>query len=307
MMRSEHAVELREHAIGWRIQRLDVHIRDRTDNSGLIMGILANILRRLPNLRILTFAITGHGYYDRYKVLPDNVLQATNACRDTLQLINWYGGAMFSSKSWASFLENHPRLEAINVPVVLTQPGNSHIFLDSLKSIYVHSDISLSDMLWNINLPSINHAIYDNVYHSYHSLLKIGSKLTSIQINILRHDLDFAANRALSRIATTCKNLARLDLVIGKWMVPFFSIPESVHTMAIRIVAHQIPRRSLKTFFDMIHNILFSSPSVKTLCFKDRRNVRALRAHSQALRSNLAAILILGVNVMDHESRPLVV
>jgi hypothetical protein len=41
MLRSEHAVELQElespHAIGWRIQRLDVHMRDRTDNPGLMI------------------------------------------------------------------------------------------------------------------------------------------------------------------------------------------------------------------------------------------------------------------------------
>ena len=53
------------------------------------MDILADILRRIPNLRVLTFSITVRGYGDSF--LPQKVLQATNACRDTLRLVNWYG------------------------------------------------------------------------------------------------------------------------------------------------------------------------------------------------------------------------
>ena len=318
MLRSEHAVELLEsespHAIGWRIQRLDVHMRDRTDNPGLIMDILADILRRLPNLRVLTFAITGHGYDDPFNYLPYSVLQATNACRDTLRFLNWYGGVRPSSNTWASFLENHPRLEAINAPVTLTQLGNSHIVLDSLKSIYIHCRTPAShiqDMLWNINLPSIHHAIYDVTWtdqglSSSHDdfLRKVGSKLTSIQIIISRNDVLYFM--PLSRIVATCKNLTRVDLVTFGWLIPLsFSIPESVHTLGIRVNNRQIPKHSLEAFFSSICNVLSRFPSVNTFYFMDQRNVRALRAHSQALSSNLAGILILGINVMDHEGRPL--
>ena len=320
MLRSEQAVELQDsespHAIGWRIQRLDVHMRDRIDNPGLIMDILADILRRLPNLRVLTFAITGHGYSDFYgNYLPENILQATNACRDTLRLFNWYGGLEPSSNTWASFLENHPRLEAINAPVALTQLENSHIVLDSLKSIYVHCQTN-QDMLWKINLPSIHHAICDGtIYDSMtapsphdHFLQKIGSKLTSIQIDVLRYNSNDVAYISITRISSFCKNLARMDFVTLGWrMAGFLSLPATVHTLGVRINAHQISRRCLETFFSDIHYDLFRSPSVKTFCFTDERNVRALRAHSQALSSNLAAILVLGVIVMDHRGRPLVV
>ena len=315
MLRSEHAVELQEsespHAIGWRIQRLDVHMRDRTNNPGLIMDILADILRRLPNLRILTFLITGHGY-DEY--LPEKVLQATTACRDTLRLLNWYGGVAPSSNTWASFLENHPRLEAINAPVVLTQLGNSHIVLDSLKSIYVHcrKASQIQDMFWNVNLPSIHHAICDVTSTARDSfeddfLRKIGSKLTSIQIIVMPHN--FVFNDPLSKIVATCKNLARVDIITFEWlMTPLVFIPKSVHTLGIRITApDQIQKRSLEAFFLNIRNILSRFPSVKTFCFADQRNVRALRAHPQTLGSNIAAILILGVNVVDHEGRTMVV
>jgi hypothetical protein len=316
MLRSERAVELQEsespHAIGWRIQRLDVHMRDRTDNPGLIMDILADLLSRLPNLRILTFSITGHGYGEHYNFLLAKVLQATDACRDTLRLLNWYGGVVPPFTAWASFLQNHPRLEAINAPVIILPPGNSHIVLDSLKSIYVHCRRSNTpDMLWNINLPSINHAICEVSPTSLSSssedfLRNLGSKLTSIQINMLR--LGHTSFEPLSRIADTCENLARVDLVNYEWLIPpLFCIPKSVHTLGIRVIGHQISKRSLERFFLHIYNVLCRYSSVKTFCFTDQRNVRALRAHPQALRSNLAAILTLGVDVMDYEGRPLVV
>ena len=304
-------------AIGWRIQRLDVHMRDRTDNPELIMDILADILRRLPNLRVLTFSITGHGYEDSsnpYYFLPENVLQATNACRDTLRLLNWYGGVKPSSNTWASFLENHPRLEAINAPVVLTQLGNSHIVLDSLKSIYIHCHTNPNqDILWNIDLPSIHHAVYDITstppgFSHEDFLRKISSKLTSIQINILKPNSSFVIFRTLSSIEATCKNLARVDFVTYDWLMPsFFSVPKTVHTLGIRVNAHQISRRSVEAFLLSIHHALSRFASVKTFYFTDQRNVRALRTHPQALGSNLASIFNLGVNVMDHEGHPLVV
>ena len=316
MLRSEHALESElPHAIGWRIQRLDVHMRDRTGNPGLIMDILADILRRLPNLRVLTFSITGHGYDEYCKYLPEEVLQATNACRNTLRLLNWYGGVRLSSNNWASFLENHPRLEAINAPVVLTQLGNSNIVLDSLKSIYVHCQTSTSqiqDMLWNLDLPRIHHAICDinlsGAPDSCHDdfLQKIGSKLTSIQINVMRHN--FVIYNPLPKIVSICKNLARVDFVTSQWFITsLVSIPKSVHTLGFRVNVYQIPKRKLEAFFLNIRNVLSRFPSVKKFCFTDQRNVRALRAHPEALGSNLAAILTLGVDVVDQEGRPLVV
>ena len=277
------------------------------------MNILADILGRLPNLRVLTFSITGHGYDGSYEYLPERVLRATNACRDTLRLLNWYSGVRPSSYTWASFLENHPRLEAINAPVSLSRLENSHIVLDSLKSIFVHppeSHIQDMDMLWYVNLPSIRHAICEitpTASTSFHKdfLRKILPKLTSIQINFL--SLDWVFHEPMSSIVGACKNLTRVDFITFTWLIPFLSIPKSVQTLGIRVIAHQIPRRSLEAFFSNIRDLLSCSSSVKTLCFTDQRNVRALRAHPQALRSNLAGILILGVNVMDHGGCPLVV
>jgi hypothetical protein len=290
----------------------------------LTMDILADILRRLPNLRILTFAVIGHGYNFYY--LPENVLQATNACCNTLRLLNWYGGPRPSSNAWKSFLENHTRLEAINAPVGLTQLGigNSHIVLNSLKSVYVHcrTDPSSSlteDELWNIDLPGIHHAIYDitwtnpgSSFGSHGFLPKIGPKLTSIQINCFKsgfadHDIAVAFYVVFSRIMVTCTNLARVDIVTYEWqMPPSFFIPRTVHTLGISINARQIPKRSVEALFGYMHDFLSALPSMKTVCFMDGGNVRALHAHPQTLGSCLARIIILDVNVMDHEGRPLV-
>jgi len=322
MLRSEHAVELQElsHAMGWRTQRLDVHMRDRTDDPRLIMDILADILRRLPNLRILTFAVIGHGYAasNHSYYLPENVLQASSACRDTLRLLNWYGGLGPSSNTWASFLENHPRLEEINMPVALTQLENSHIVLNSLKSVYVYPYDE--NELWNIDFPNVHNAIYDmtsiipgsEVAPRYDFLPKIGPKLTSIQINCLKsrsadNNISFRFNSAFRRIVVNCTKLARMDIVTCEWRISTaVSFPKTVHTLGIRVTAYQIPKRSVDAFFKDIHSLSSWFPSLKTICFMDKGNIRALRAHPQALSSGLARITILGVNVVDHEGRPLV-
>lgn len=327
MLRSEQAVKSQEilHTIGWQTQRLDVHMRDRTDNPQLIMDILADILRRLPNLRVLTFAVVGHGYDSQY--LPENILQATNPCRDTLRFLNWYGGLRPSSNTWASFLENHPKLEAINAPVFLTKLENSHIVLDSLKSVYIHChpdpDLSathIGDELWNINFPNIHHAIYDITttpsYFVHDDFLpKIGPKLTSIQINCLKNfyaidDIHVAFFRALIKIEATCTNLVRVDLLTHEWNLPlglFPYCPKTVHTLGIRVHVHQIPKRSLRSLFTSLRNLLMIT-SLKTICFMDQDNVRALRSHPQALSSQ-ARILNeygeCGFNIVDHEGRSL--
>ena len=323
MLRPEQPLESQDspHTIGRWTQRIDVHIRDRTDDPDLIMDILADILRQLPNLRILTFAVIGHGYNFYY--LPENVLQATNACCNTLRLLYWYGGPRPSSDAWKSFLENHTRLEAINAPVALTQLGigNSHIVLNSLKSVYVHcrTDPSSSltkDELWNIDLPAIHHAIYDLTWTTQgfnfefdDFLPKIGPKLTSIQINCLKSGVAIAVSfyNVFSRIMVTCTNLARVDIVTHDWLMPpSFFFPRTVHTLGISINVRQMSKRSVEALFGYIHDFLFLLPSMKTICFMDGGNVRALHAHPQTLRSCLARIIILDVNVMDHEGRPLV-
>ena len=322
MLRSERTVELQEspHSVGWRIQRLDVHMRDRTDNPGLIMDILADILRRLSNLRILTFAIVGHGYYLDY--FPENVLQATNACRDSLLFLNWYGGLKPFPNTWASFLENHPRLEAINVPVALTQLGNSHIVLNSLKSVYVYYSARsrVENEFWNIEMPNIHHAICDiasiipglEFAPDDEFLPKIGNKLTSIQINCLKswsadYNIIYTIYDTLFKILVNCKNLVRVDIVSHEWMLPSsYLLPQTVHTLGIKLNVHQISKRSVDVLLKSILDLLSGLPSLKTICFMDQGNVRALCAHPQVLSSNLARILNLGVNVVDHEGRPLV-
>ncbi|KAF8800055.1 hypothetical protein BYT27DRAFT_7245794 [Phlegmacium glaucopus] len=300
MLRSEHAAGLQElpHAIGSRTQRLDVHMRDRTDDPGAIMDILADILNRLPNLRILTFTLSGHGYQASH-YLPENVLQATNACRDTLRFLNFYGGLGPSSNSWASFLMNHPRLEAINAPVALTQLGNPHLVLNSLKSIYVHCYTDRSEQLEcdedrfsNIDFPNVDHAIYD--------------------VTSLTPELDFALHYEFPsriehqlRMKLNCERLARVDFVIHEWQIPtIVCFPKNVHTLGIMVTASQISAPSVYGFFRTVYDFLSYFP-VKTLCFTDQANIRALHAHPHPLSSCFDNIMRLGVKVVDREGRPL--
>ncbi|KAF8800053.1 hypothetical protein BYT27DRAFT_7200541 [Phlegmacium glaucopus] len=326
MLRSEHAVGSQElpHAIGSLTRRLDVHMHDRTDDPGAIMDILADILNRLPNLRILTFAVFGLGYKASH-YLPENVLQATNACRDTLRFLNCYGRLGPSPNSWASFLMNHPRLEAINAPVALTKLGNPHLVLNSLKSIYVHCYTDQSEsydenQLSNIDFPNIRHAIYDVTFLMpeidsalhYEFPSKMEPQLTSVQINCLKtypddHDIMFAFNKVIQRITLNCERLTRVDFVIYDWQIPIIvCFPKNVHTLGIMVTASRLSKPSVYEFLKAIHDFLSYVRSVKTLCFTDQTNIRALRAHPHALSLCLDDIMELGVNVVDRQGRSLV-
>ena len=66
-----------------------------------------------------------------------------------------------------------------------------------------------------------------------------------------------------------------------------------------------VVRRRLEIFFSFLHKVLSDSPTVRTFCFTDQRDVRTLRAHSRVLKLYLPRIHKLDVNVLDHEGRPL--
>ena len=53
---------LENRQVGWWTERLDVRMRDATKTPKIVFDTLAAILRYLPNLYILAFAVTGDGF-----------------------------------------------------------------------------------------------------------------------------------------------------------------------------------------------------------------------------------------------------
>ncbi|KAF8154539.1 hypothetical protein B0H34DRAFT_527346 [Crassisporium funariophilum] len=326
--------------VGWWTKRLDVVMRDDIKDLEGLMDTLAEIISRLPNLRVLLFGITGRGYhypqselighYSPWSVfighlhLPGNVLRAANSCRDTLTYVNWSNTICTPHISdWTSFLENHPRLESINVPCAIQE--DSRVSFDCLKTIYAYSLFgppSSTCEIWNIDMPKVRHAVYDLTTHRLGIMLdevnilffrKIGPQLTSIQLNFLEkfnteRDMNDLFKTTMQQLTYCCKNLERLDLTIYGWIIPKFELFPNVNVFGIRVTSSFISTKIIQKLFRVMFKAFVTRHrSVEKIQFLEGGNVHALRKHPQTLREVVAFMATLGVTIEDHNGQHLVV
>ncbi|KAF8960812.1 hypothetical protein BDZ97DRAFT_2077299 [Flammula alnicola] len=311
MIRSQKSVDSNEqvNSIGWWTKRLDVSMRDSADDPGAIMATLADIMTCLPNLRILTFSITGQ-FYDR--VLPSTVLESLT-CRDTLKFVHWYIFPQPTTQAWTSFLENHPYLESINGNFRISP--NSHIQLNSLKMVHVPDIANIGDEheIWQIDLPAIRYATYcvdfgANSIGRDRFFASVGPKLTTIQINYL-HDGDVQSaaclQATLDQILQTCHALEQVNLLLNSWHVLSLcvaSLPPKVKMLAIRILRPNLAKVTNRVLFtSILKGMVSRNPALKIIQFLDRANVRELRVHSRILNEGLRLMESLGVIIKNPE------
>ena len=162
--------------IGWWTQRLDVNMRDKPNrNPQIEMNALAGILTHLPNLRILTFSITGHRYRE---TLPSNVLHSL-VCRDTLRIVHWYTPHFPSIESLSALLEDHLHLESVNANEIMNT-SIPQIQLNSLNTIHVRwpgfitmETPAFISYVWALDLPAVRYATYNLEFSVNNDLLVV--------------------------------------------------------------------------------------------------------------------------------------
>jgi len=112
------------------------------------------------------------------------------------------------------------------------------------------------------------------------------------------HNISFSFDNVFRGIVVNCKKLAWMNIVTCEWQISTAVCFSRMFThWGIRVTAYQILKRSVDASF--IHPW---KPSALWIKGTFERYVRILRYSVQVL----ARIIILGVNVMDHEGRPLV-
>ena len=135
---------------------LDVHMRDPTDDPGLIMEhVLTNILPTLVPLDLWPWLHSLKSFLSSLVVLVVILFDCWTGTDPPLTLGHRFGDSLnIASGS-------------------VTQLGNSHIVLNSLTSVYIYcltgpSASHNENELWNTDFPNIHHAIYDitSVYNS---------------------------------------------------------------------------------------------------------------------------------------------
>jgi hypothetical protein len=303
--------------IGWWTKRLDINLRNSTSSLRADMNALADVMKCLPNLRVLTFSITGHQYKER---LAPKVL-ASVSCRETLKFVHFYTYCIPSTENWTVFLERHPYLESANL--------NNHIFpdsfhgrLDCLRTIHLNYHASSAvDFSWHTKLPAVRAAAYDLEFSSDEDWVEqffttFGPKLTTIQLNQLHldpddpwNDTEIEANleETLHWIQSECHALEHINLLFRSWhILTLFEnadiFPSKVSTLVILIIKGQISKEMTANLFGGIFSLMKDrNPNLKTIQFSNGMNVRGLRAHSKALAEGLRRLSDIGLVIKDSE------
>ncbi|KAF8178894.1 hypothetical protein BJ912DRAFT_647118 [Pholiota molesta] len=308
--------------IGWWTKRLDVNLRNSTSDPRADMDALAGVMKYLPNLRVLTFSITGNLYKKR---IPPNVLGSVS-CRETLKFVHFYTYCLPSAENWTVFLEQHPYLESANL--------NNHIFsarshgrLSCLRTIHINHDttylhrIPAGDFSWHTSFPAVRAATYDLEFsmddeQAEQFFTAFGPKLTTIQLSQLRldpedpwNDTEIEANleETLHWMRSECHALEHINLLFRSWHI--FTLfkdadifPSKVSTLTIRILQGQVSKEMTAQLFQRIFSSMKNrNANLKTIQFSNRMNVRGLRAHPRALTEGLRRMSDIGLVIKDNE------
>ena len=305
---------LENRQVGWWTQRLDVQMRDATKTPETVFATLANILTYLPNLCILTFSITGHGFSSS---LPNIVLNSVTSS-GSLKCVHWYNCITTPlHPHWTTFLQRHPEIELLDGKVAITP--NVDIKLDAVKIVHGYPIQTRRWVAWStVDLPAVRSMFYDLTYGIENddaiTFKRLGQNLTDIQLGFFEYDrLGLRVSRfrfAFARIQAECARLTRVVLAVRSWSMlgPYIpTLPSTVHTLGIRVTDGQISEASIKHLFNtLLPFFVACNLALKTIEFLEARNVRALRSHPVSLRHGLRVMEKLGVAIKDLEDRLLV-
>ena len=299
---------------GWWTESLDVRMRDdhMTNTQETVFATLADILTYLPNLCILTFAITGRGFFPLSSALPNAVLNSITSS-GSLRCVQWDNCVSTPlPHDWTAFLQKHPEIEVLDgaQSVELDAP----IKLHAVKIVHGYPNKKGRFTGWSMpDLPHVRSMFYDLTYScvveadiTFH---RLGRNLTDIQLDVFeeqylqrpRLDPTFA------RIRTECTRLTQVVLGVLSWSIlksytP--TLPSTVHTLGIRIMRAQVSAAKVKRLFDtLLPSYVACNPSLKTIKFLEAKNIRALRSHPISLSHGLRVMENLGVVIKDLDDR----
>ena len=305
---------LEDRQVGWWTERLDVQMRDATETPDIVFTTLADILTYLPNLCILTFSITGHGFASS---LPNIVLNSVTSS-GSLKCVHWYNCITTPlAPHRTAFLQRHSEIESLDGNVATTP--NAHIKLDAVKIVHGYSIRTSSWAVWStVDLPAVRSMFYDLTYgietDDAITFSRLGQNLTDIQLGFFEYDhLELRIpcfKFALNRIHAECARLTRVVFAVHSWCMlgPYTAtLPPTVHTLGIRVMRGQISEANIKKLFSgFLPSFIVCNPAIKTIQFMEARNSRALRSHAVLLWYGLRDMEKFGVAIKDLDDRLIV-
>ena len=287
-------------------------MRDKTKNPVIVFTTLAGILRYLPNICILAFAITGDGFPS---IFPKVVLNSITS--SSLKCVQWCNSVVTpSAPNWTTFLQKHPEVEYLDGDVAITL--NAPVKLDAVKILCGYPIGTRDWAAWStIDLPAVRSMFYEVTWSMERNAITfrgLGQQLTEIQLSFLDKDeLDGQGQHidlTFARIRAECTCLTQVILAVHWWTIlgsytP--TLPSTVHTLGIRIMKGQVSAANVKRFFNtLLPSYAACNPAVKSIKFMDAKNILALRSHPIALWHGLHVAEELGIAIKDPEDRKVV-
>lgn len=293
--------------LGWWTKRLDVAMRDSTNDAKSDMVLVGRIVAMLPNLSILTFNVRGHGYFPAYgglQTLPSSILQSTSP--ENLNVVYWHSPHILpTAEDWVKLLSSRPHLRSMSDfgwgeyrPVVNAVPN-----LPSLTSLHLSFSWSI-EYFSRLELPHLQHLTYransDFTTNFAPFLQNHGAKLMSFTT-----DYHTSEWNMLPLVSETCPNLISLELSMDDWIFLPGNIcalpPIRLMKLTCRRLEHG--RHLYRRLFPFIIDAMTVCPTLKTVRFADERVFCDLNNHLHVFQGQLKTLLEAGVTFENAEGR----
>ena len=274
------------HFLGSWTQRLDVVIRDRSIDSGAECEYLADIIRSLPNLAIVSFALTSVSYENA--PVPLSICDALRSIAPSLRVLDWSNNGLppdFAPLE-GLVLKEAPRLHILNCRALCWKNGfvPTHA-LSSVHTLIVQSLFVTPNhpgpVDTGVTPPNLREVILDSEMLRGHSggefMRRYGIHLTTVQIRQAYYN-ERLLNASLGVINGSCPTLRSITLSVIKFShisLDGFSLPP-VEYFGISAEAHQQRRSNYWHLFMILSFVRDTVPTLRVVQLIDPRNVDAL-------------------------------
>ena len=269
------------YSLGSWTQRLDLAIRDRCIDFTVECECLAEIIRSLPNLAIVSFAITSSDYD---ALVPSSILDALRCNASSLRVLDWSTDrlAAFIHQLEIFLLKEVPHLRILRCSRLCCNDGFTH----TLTSVHTLVVQKLHDRRLTFDdaqeAPTNIRELTFLVDRSNHDFWRqftdhYGTRLTSVHLRQVDFD-PWALNGFLSMIRESCPNLRRVTLSVESFSFIYldgFTLPP-VQYLGIAAEAHQQNRSDYECLFAILASVKDTVPTLRVVQFIDPRNVNSI-------------------------------
>ena len=301
-------------------QRLDIAIRDHTVNADAESGALAAIIKHMPHLAIVSFAIsTSYTGAD----LPNYILDALHYSATSLCVLDWSSTRLEPSASRiVDLLAKCTQLRVLNCPQLVWSKELDHGGIPpTVTTLRLHSiipvqiAISYKHLLPHLDPKgarrpgptALQELILDlnRDYFHWEDLLAVySSQLVSVQfyipslvpINIEAH---------MKLLTRTCPRLPRLTITSERYssfICPNLAFP-SITYLGLRATRIQSTQPDFDTLFTFLEGLGSRVPSLQVVQLLNEHNIRCLlNTHAKfAARALQPFVGAAPFRVEDHE------